>query len=97
VQQHRTWCAYFQAAPRFGATSWEKIGNPGGGWSKTGMFRVAVLCLSCVFACAGTRELPQRAVELNALGALALAEGDLEAADARLSLALEYSPEFVRR
>jgi tetratricopeptide (TPR) repeat protein len=34
-------------------------------------------------------------VELNARGAEALAQGDLETAGARLSVALEYNPEFV--
>lgn len=54
-------------------------------------------CLPLVLwaGCATTPELPPRAAELNALGAAALAGGDLESADARLSLALEYSPDFV--
>jgi len=39
--------------------------------------------------------LPPQAVELNRAGAEALAAGDLETADARLNLALEYSPRFV--
>ena len=51
--------------------------------------------LPVLAACAGTAPLPQRAVELNDAGAQALAEGKLETADARLSLALEYSPHFV--
>jgi tetratricopeptide (TPR) repeat protein len=46
-------------------------------------------------ACAGSAPLPPKAVELNELGAMALQEGDLEAAGARLNLALEYNPEFV--
>jgi tetratricopeptide (TPR) repeat protein len=45
--------------------------------------------------CAGTAPLPPKAVALNRAGAEALARGDLETADARLSLALEYSPRFV--
>lgn len=45
--------------------------------------------------CAGAAPLPPRALELNDAGAQALAEGNLETADARLSLALEYSPHFV--
>jgi tetratricopeptide (TPR) repeat protein len=45
--------------------------------------------------CSGTAPLPPRAVALNRAGAEALARGDLETADARLSLALEYSPRFV--
>jgi Flp pilus assembly protein TadD len=39
--------------------------------------------------------LPPKAVELNALGAQAIAEGRLNVAEARLSVAIEYSPRFV--
>jgi tetratricopeptide (TPR) repeat protein len=46
-------------------------------------------------ACAGQAPLPSHALELNLAGAEALAQGDLETADARLSVALEYSPHFV--
>ena len=46
-------------------------------------------------ACTGTVPLPRAAVQLNATGALALAQGDLSTAEARLSVALEYSPRFV--
>lgn len=46
------------------------------------------------WACAAA-PLPTQAIELNARGAHALAEGDLERADSALSLALEYSPHFV--
>jgi tetratricopeptide (TPR) repeat protein len=45
--------------------------------------------------CAGQAPLPSRALELNQAGAQALAQGDLETADARFSVALEYSPHFV--
>ncbi|MDF3066428.1 MAG: domain protein putative component of TonB system [Polyangiaceae bacterium] len=45
--------------------------------------------------CSGAVPLPAQAVALNRAGAEALARGDLETADARLSLALEYSPRFV--
>lgn len=45
--------------------------------------------------CAGAAPLPAQALALNRAGAEALARGDLETADARLSLALEYSPRFV--
>ena len=48
-----------------------------------------------VLGCAGTAPLPAKAIALNRAGAEALARGDLETADARLSLALEYSPRFV--
>ncbi|HEV8549941.1 MAG TPA: tetratricopeptide repeat protein [Polyangiaceae bacterium] len=39
--------------------------------------------------------MPPAAAALNTAGIEALARGDLETADARLSLALEYSPRFV--
>ncbi len=55
---------------------------------------LSVLC-GAALACTGRAPLPPRAVELNESGARALAEGDLETADARLSVALEYSPHFV--
>jgi len=47
------------------------------------------------FACAGTAPLPPKALALNDAGVEALAAGDLETADARFSLALEYNPNFV--
>lgn len=50
-----------------------------------------VFCL----ACAGAAPLPPKALELNQAGVDALAAGDLETADARFSLALEYNPKFV--
>jgi tetratricopeptide (TPR) repeat protein len=46
-------------------------------------------------ACKSAVPLPEKAVALNTAGIAALAQGDLETADARFSLALEYSPEFV--
>jgi protein O-GlcNAc transferase len=52
-------------------------------------------CSLWLQACSGTAPLPPKAVALNRAGAEALARGDLETADARLSLALEYSPRFV--
>jgi tetratricopeptide (TPR) repeat protein len=45
--------------------------------------------------CSAGPPLPPAASALNAAGVEALAQGDLETADARLSLALEYSPRFV--
>lgn len=45
--------------------------------------------------CASTPPLPPKAVELNQSGAAALAAGDLTTAEARLSVALEYSPRFT--
>jgi tetratricopeptide (TPR) repeat protein len=52
------------------------------------------LGISCA-ACTTTAPLPAQAVALNAAGARAIAEGQLEVAEARLSVALEYSPRFV--
>ena len=46
-------------------------------------------------ACAGEAPLPPKAVLLNTAGAQALARGDLESAEASLSVAIEYSPRFV--
>jgi tetratricopeptide (TPR) repeat protein len=45
--------------------------------------------------CSAGAPLPPQAAALNAAGVEALARGDLEAADARFSVALEYSPRFV--
>jgi protein O-GlcNAc transferase len=62
------------------------------------MKRIAVLAFALSiwgFACAGSAPLPAKAVDLNQAGVDALAAGDLETADARFSLALEYNPNFV--
>jgi tetratricopeptide (TPR) repeat protein len=59
---------------------------------------VCALAAACVLACAGCASavpLPRKALELNAFGVQALANGDLAGAEARLSVALEYSPRFV--
>jgi Flp pilus assembly protein TadD len=45
--------------------------------------------------CAREAPLPPKAVQLNLAGAQALAGGDLESAEASLSVAIEYSPRFV--
>jgi len=45
--------------------------------------------------CSAGVPLPPQAAVLNQAGVEALARGDLETADARLSVALEYSPRFV--
>jgi Flp pilus assembly protein TadD len=50
--------------------------------------------LACA-ACASAVRLPRRAIELNTEGAQALLRGDLSAAEACFSVALEYSPRFV--
>ena len=62
------------------------------------MKRIAAIALTLpifCFACAGTAPLPPKALALNEAGVAALAAGDLETADARFSLALEYNPNFV--
>ncbi len=56
---------------------------------------LAVVTLAFATGCAGTVPLPKKALALNAAGAEALGRGDLSAAEARLSVALEYSPRFV--
>jgi len=53
------------------------------------------LLLVVLAGCSAGVPLPPAAAALNAAGVEALAAGDLETADARLSLALEYSPRFV--
>lgn len=60
------------------------------------MHRLALGLSSLILLhCGGVAPLPKQAIDLNDRGAAALAAGDLEVADARLSLALEYSPRFV--
>jgi protein O-GlcNAc transferase len=59
---------------------------------------IAAISLALSFfgwGCAGTAPLPAKALDLNRAGIEALAAGDLETADARFSLALEYNPNFV--
>lgn len=59
---------------------------------------LALLCgvVCCVVsACVSVPPLPPKALELNHHGAVALAAGDLVTAEARLSVALEYSPRFT--
>lgn len=54
----------------------------------------ALICL-VLAACSPRGAIHPNAVELNRNGAYALAHGDLETAQARLSLAVEYHPNFV--
>ena len=63
------------------------------------MHSFASLCLlltmaSCL-ACTGTAPLAPKAVALNQAGTEALAQGNLETAEARFALALEFHPRFV--
>jgi tetratricopeptide (TPR) repeat protein len=54
-----------------------------------------LLSVALSAACAGRGPLPARAVALNDQGALALAAGELDVAEARLALALEYNDRFT--
>ncbi len=59
---------------------------------------LATLVLSLVLAsvaCAGQAALQPKAVQLNRDGVEALARGDLDLAEARFALALEFHPRFV--
>lgn len=53
------------------------------------------LVLTVSAGCASVPPLPAKALELNRAGAAALAVGDVGTAEARLALALEYSPRFT--
>jgi tetratricopeptide (TPR) repeat protein len=57
--------------------------------------RTALALLCACLGCHRSVPLPPQALELNRSGVEALAQGNLEAADTRFSLALEYSPRFV--
>jgi Flp pilus assembly protein TadD len=61
--------------------------------------RTLCLALSTTLAllggCASVAPLPRKAIELNRAGAAAMAAGDLETAEARIALALEYNPRFT--
>ena len=52
-------------------------------------------CSGLAAGCGHPAALPPKAVALNRAGVQALEQGDLETADARLGLALEYNPKFV--
>jgi tetratricopeptide (TPR) repeat protein len=60
---------------------------------------VAALCLlvtlASSLACTGTAPLAPQAIALNQAGTEALARGNLETAEARFALALEFHPRFV--
>jgi tetratricopeptide (TPR) repeat protein len=53
------------------------------------------LFLGALSACSSAVPLPPKALELNRLGAAALGAGDLPTAEARLALAIEFSPKFT--
>ena len=54
-----------------------------------------MLVVVLVTGCSSVPPLPPKALALNDSGAAALAAGDVAAAEARISLALEYSPRFT--
>src|SRR5260221_4824633 len=62
--------------------------------NRTGLAGLLSLAALCV-ACTGTAPLAPRAVDRNGAESDALAAGDLETAEARFALALEYHPRFV--
>ncbi|MDP8998773.1 MAG: tetratricopeptide repeat protein [Myxococcota bacterium] len=53
------------------------------------------LFLPVLVACVHPAPLPAKAIALNRDGAAAMAAGDLEKAEARVALALEYNPRFT--
>jgi tetratricopeptide (TPR) repeat protein len=55
--------------------------------------RVTLVLLAA--GCTVPVPLPPKALEMNRLGAAALGAGDLQTAEARLAIALEYSPKFT--
>jgi tetratricopeptide (TPR) repeat protein len=62
--------------------------------------RFLALCTALALApgmggCATAAALPRKAIDLNRAGATAMAAGDLETAEARIALALEYNPRFT--
>lgn len=60
--------------------------------TRSSVFAVLAVLLC---ACSHAAPLPPQAIVLNREGAAALAAGDLATAEARVAIALEYSPRFV--
>ncbi len=58
-------------------------------------FRILPLAAAWLAACRGMAPLPPEAIALNQSGIAALEAGDLDVANQRFKLALEYSPRFV--
>jgi tetratricopeptide (TPR) repeat protein len=70
--------------------------QPSGSAVRLGVMKMlGVLTAWSFVACSSAVRLPAKAVELNTAGAQALLRGDLSAAEACLSVALEYSARFV--
>jgi Tfp pilus assembly protein PilF len=61
---------------------------------KTRSWALPAACV-LLFGCKAPVPLPPKAVELNRLGAVALAGGDVETAEVRFALAIEYHPRFT--
>lgn len=57
--------------------------------------RVLVVAACLLAGCGTSPPLPPKAIQLNQAGAYALAQGDLETAEARLAVAVEYNPRFT--
>jgi tetratricopeptide (TPR) repeat protein len=68
-------------------------------WRSSGVALVHTIAAAGVLvatsACSRAALLPPKAIALNHEGAAALAAGDLELAEARVALALEYNPRFT--
>jgi tetratricopeptide (TPR) repeat protein len=62
---------------------------------RTSQAILSMLLVPALAACAHSAPLPAKAIELNRDGAAAMAAGDLEKAEARIALALEYNPHFT--
>lgn len=96
--------ARHRAARLRGLAPAEDAGNRDGARADRGPMRalrcvrtlaLGLLLAAASAACASVPPLPPKALELNESGAAALASGDLTTAEARLSVALEYSPRFT--
>jgi tetratricopeptide (TPR) repeat protein len=61
----------------------------------TALAVAGLLLLPALAACAHAAPLPAKAMELNRDGAAAMAAGDLQTAEARVALAIEYNPRFT--
>lgn len=58
-------------------------------------YGLLVVALLAIVGCTHPALLPPKAIDLNREGARALAVGNLELAEARVALALEYNPRFT--
>ena len=65
------------------------------GWVQCTAWAALAIALVSGAGCTSSVPLPPKAIALNAAGVRAVQAGDLAAAEASLSVALEYSPRFV--